>query len=355
MSTLRMHLLTPDTTEQYLRERGELERNETARVVELSGGVSNQVLLVERGRGDRFVLKQAREQLRVKDEWKCDIRRIWREIDVLRLCGEILRDASIGRETRISASVPEILFEDRENFCYAMTAAPAEHQTWKHDLLLGRIDFRLGAAAGRMLATLHAETWQNENVAALFGDQSYFDALRIDPYYRTIAAKHPELRDRIEELIDEVVNNRFSLVHGDFSPKNLLCFGNQLLLIDFEVGHFGNPAFDNGFFLAHLVLKAFKAEPLFLRHHSLAASVWTEYRERLQPAITATQWHTLERHTVLNLTGCLLARVDGKSQVDYLSDGQRQRVRSLATILFTEGVDRVHDALGNLTRVVELA
>src|SRR5690349_9198610 len=112
-----MYLLDPSTTERYLRERGELDPQETVRVTELSGGVSNEVLLIERGRGDRFVLKQAREQLRVQQEWKCDVRRIWREMDVLRLCGDVLRNAKVADGPGIRIRVPEILFEDRESFC----------------------------------------------------------------------------------------------------------------------------------------------------------------------------------------------------------------------------------------------
>src|SRR4051794_39295091 len=106
-----MYLLDPSTTERYLRERGELDPQETVRVTELSGGVSNQVLLVERGRGDRFVLKQAREQLRVQQEWKCDVQRIWREMDVLRLCGEVLHNVGQASSPAIQVLVPNILFE----------------------------------------------------------------------------------------------------------------------------------------------------------------------------------------------------------------------------------------------------
>jgi 5-methylthioribose kinase len=341
-----MYLLDPQTTERYLRERGELAPKETVRVVELSGGVSNEVLLVERERGDCFVLKQAREQLRTRQEWKCDVRRIWREIDVLRLCGKVLDEAKIGRESGVSACVPEILFEDRNNYCYAMTAAPAEHQTWKQQLLAGKVDPALATAAGRMLGTLHAGTWAKTQVAELLGDQVYFEALRIDPYYRRIAEVHPGLRGGIEQLIDSLQQNRLSLVHGDFSPKNLLVFDRRLMLIDFEVGHYGDPAFDNGFCLTHLVIKAIWRNPPNDDYWNLVTAFWSAYRDVVRN-VAGDKWVKLERRSILNLAGCLLARIDGKSPVDYLIEPQREQVRKFALELFRAQPRFIHDVIGH--------
>jgi hypothetical protein len=274
-------------------------------------------------------------------------------MDVLRLCGEILRDARIGGETGIDATVPEILFEDRDNFAYAMTAAPEGHQTWKRRLLGGDVDFGLVITASRMLAALHAQTWRDPNIAHLLGDTSYFDALRIAPYYRRIAEIHPPLRDRIEALIESVLHIPRSLVHGDFSPKNLLVSRRQMMLIDFEVGHFGDPAFDNGFFFSHLVLKAIHAEPLFLRICNLAATSWTEYSDAMRRTVPIEELNDLEKRSVKNLAGCLLARVDGKSPVDYLDSSQQQRVRGMAEMLFEQSVSRMHDGMNHVIRLAK--
>ena len=344
-----MLLLDTTTSERYLRDRGELDDRESVCISELSGGVSNQVLLVERGRGDRFVLKQAREQLRVQQEWKCDVRRIWREMDVLRLCGDVLSTSGLQNDTGIKATVPEILFEDRDNFCYAMTAAPQGNRTWKEYLLSGQIDLPFGMMAGRMLGALHAGTWRSERVATAFDDRSYFDALRVDPYYRRVAEVHPQLRSDLTALIESVLNTRLSLVHGDFSPKNLLVSPDLMTLIDFEVGHFGDPAFDNGFLLAHLALKTIKAESLVSENLNLALSVWNEYRQALQSLVIQSELASLEQRTCLNLGGCLLARIDGKSQVDYLNNAQRERTRKLAFKLLKDGFATVIEALNLLT------
>ncbi len=326
-----MYLIDSHTTENYLRQHNELASGETVVVRELAGGVSNVVLLVERGRGDRFVLKQAREQLRVQQEWKCDVRRLWREMEVLKIYEEILKEKRAQEDAAcvpgISFTVPELLFHDRDNYCYAMTAAPPGNRTWKERLLSGEASSEIAVAAARLLGTLHGATWKQQSVAKQFGDCSFFEALRIDPYYRRIAEVHPELRPRLEGLIDSLAQNACCLVHGDFSPKNMLISPGELMLIDFEVGHYGDPAFDCGFFWSHLLLKGVKlnSAPLF----ALAHEAWQTYLGIVEQAV-GNDNSSLATRGGANLAACLLARIDGKSPVDYLSFEQRATVRELA-------------------------
>jgi aminoglycoside phosphotransferase (APT) family kinase protein len=270
---------------EYLQSRAMLEAGETAIVAELTGGVSNVVLLVERpARGERFVVKQARGQLRVKEEWLCPVERIWREVATLRTCGELLTASGETRgvvsEGELRATVPKLLWEDRDNYAYAMTAAPAEHRTWKAALLAGQIESgpTLAAACGQLLATLHAGSWNDPALAGQFDERTYFDQLRLDPYYRHMARSHADLQPAIERLIDSVWHHRRALVHGDFSPKNLLVWPGHVMLIDFEVGHYGDPAFDLGFFLSHLVLKSVWAGTRGGDYRDLARRFWLSYR-----------------------------------------------------------------------------
>jgi aminoglycoside phosphotransferase (APT) family kinase protein len=321
-----VQLLTSDTALPYLRERGLLAADEPAVVSTLSGGVSSEVLLIEPAGGAPFVLKQVRERLKVAQDWTCDIRRLWREIDVLRLCSRIV---SHEQSFAVQATVPHILLEDRENYCYAMSAAEPGHRTWKQGLLAGEADPNVAAATGRLLGTLHAKTWNDAQVAADFGDRSFFDALRLDPYYRRIAEVHPELRSAIQALIDSVLQHPLCLVHGDFSPKNLLVSPKQLMLIDFEVGHYGDPAFDLGFCVTHLVLKAIWSGERRMEYLTLTTAFWQAYREKLA-GIASGEVASLEQRAVVNLAGCMLARVDGKSPVDYLAESHQAVLRQLA-------------------------
>ena len=332
--------LTALTAARYLQSGGHIHASERVDVCELSGGVSNRVLLVRLPeRGQEFILKQACSRLRVAQEWLCSVKRIWREVEVLRICGQLLAAEELGaaaaRErlgvpVEIGIHVPQILFEDRENYCYAMSAAPDGCQTWKELLLAGRIDPAIAAACSRLLATLHGRSWNNRAIAAQLDDREFFVDLRLDPYYRQIARVHPDLSSPIQQLIDSVWNCRLSLTHGDFSPKNLLIWPDNLMLIDFEVGHFGDPAFDNGFYLTHLALKSLH---LPLQRGKLASCIvqfWQRYQQTLAPWISAEEMSALESRTCLNLAGCMLARIDGKSPVDYLNAESTSAVRQLA-------------------------
>jgi hypothetical protein len=334
-----MHEITAANLEAYLRAAGRLTPSETAEVRELPGGVSNVVLLVTTASGEGFVVKQARGQLRVKDEWLCPIERIWREVETLRICGELLGRGGGNGPPRASGivaafapGIPELLWEDRANYCYAMSAAPPGHRTWKELLLSGDWMSGLGlaTACGEMLAALHGRSWRNSEIANRLEDRSFFDQLRIDPYYRQIAKRHPDLAPQIQALIDSVWSHRLALVHGDFSPKNLLVWHGRVMLIDFEVGHFGDPAFDLGFFLTHLVLKSVWAGRRGPQYRTLATAFWNTYRRVLAATVPAAEIGELEQRMLLNLAGCLLARVDGKSPVDYLDPHQQERVRGLA-------------------------
>ena len=333
-----MREITAASAAEYLRSAGRLAATEAAEVRELAGGVSNVVLLVTLTlRGEQFVLKQARGQLRVKEEWLCPIERIWREVETLRICHKLLPDRATGLEPSsflpaFEPGVPAVLWEDKENYCYAMTAAPDGHRTWKELLLAAdrTTGIGLSTACGQMLAAIHAGTWNDAAIAAQLDDRTFFDQLRIDPYYRHVAKVHPDLAPQIQSLIDSVWSHRLCLVHGDFSPKNLLVWQGHVMLIDFEVGHCGDPAFDLGFFLTHLVLKSFHQPAAAAQPLTLIRAFWNTYRAVLAKTVSKSELIELERRTILNLAGCMLARVDGKSPVDYLDETRQSRVRDLA-------------------------
>jgi hypothetical protein len=333
--------ITAQSAAEYLRASGRIEASEPAEVRELAGGVSNVVLLVTLpARCERFVIKQARGQLRVKEVWLCPVERIWREVEVLRACGQLLRNTDCGlrNEMRMEKvwrlfqpSVPDVLWEDRSNFCFAMTAAPARHRTWK-SLLLTRpsaLDPYIAATCGRLLGRLHAGSWLDAALSVQLANRTYFDQLRIDPYYRHAAKNHPDLAPRLFALIDSLEDHRLCLVHGDFSPKNLLVSKGHTWLIDHEVGHFGDPAFDLGFFLTHLVAKAIHAREGCRRFLELVAVFWREYRRVLAATVGDYDLTDLTGRMLLNLAGCLLARVDGKSPLEYLNESERGVARQL--------------------------
>jgi 5-methylthioribose kinase len=341
-----MYELTAQNAADYLRASGRVAPGENVAVRSLPGGISNVVLLVTPTQQvEPFVLKQARGRLNVETEWLSSIDRVWREVEVLRLCDTLIGTGAQKLPAsgvppaatilaRYEPRVPRVLWEDRDNYLFAMTSAPRGHRTWKELLLHGeaRQGISIATTCGQLLARLHARSWKNPTISRQLDDRTFFDELRIDPYYRHIAGQHPELAAAVERLIDSVWQNRLCLVHGDFSPKNLLVWGGGMMLIDFEVGHYGDPAFDLGFFLTHLVLKGLWAGSHGDEYLRLATTFWNTYQHQFDCAALRHELAGLEHRAMFNLAGCLLARVAGKSRVEYLSQDQREMVRRVAAV-----------------------
>jgi 5-methylthioribose kinase len=201
--------------------------------------------------------------------------------------------------------------------------------------LAGDVDPRIAAACGRLLGTLHAESWGDEELRRRLGDRTLFDELRIDPYYRTLARDRTETRDGIERLIAS--QSPVALVHADFSPKNLLVFSGGLLMVDFETGHYGDAAFDLGFFLSHLVLKACQKAPGDAPYLALTETFRQAYDEMLTNRIRPGELAALWARGVQHFAGCAWARLDGKSPVEYLTDeNRRETMRALCREVFAQ-------------------
>lgn len=313
-----MELVDASTAEAYLRRTERVAPSARVEVERLAGGVSNEVLLIsvtDRGAEPRsFVLKQARPQLRTPQPWFCTVERIWRETAILTACQRL---AEPGQ-------TPRVLFEDRPNYLFAMTAAPRNHRTWKADLLAGTADPQVARACGRLLGTLHGGSWRDPQLAREFADRQLFDELRIDPYYRTVARSVESAAPAFDRAIESLAANPCSLVHADFSPKNVLLFADGLMLVDYETGHFGDPAFDLGFFFSHLFLKAYHHAPRAAPFVVAADEFWQAYQGAIEPRIPAADWQALTGRWTQHLGACIWARLDGKSQVEYLDDATRR-------------------------------
>jgi len=289
-------------------------------ITELGGGVSNTVLLVETGEG-RFVIKQALGRLRVEQEWLADRSRAQRECRALRELAPLLPPGS----------VPGVVFEDGENYLFAMESAPEGARPWKSLLLEGVVSPETAATAGRTLAAIIRAGLAAPSWAASFNGATAFDQLRLDPYYRFTASRHADLAARFHALIEETRQRQVTLVHGDWSPKNLLVSGSHLMAIDFEVLHFGDPAFDTAFLLNHLLLKSFHRSQWSARYREAAACFWTEVGSVLPWLAGATMHHL----------GCLLlGRIDGKSPAEYIQSNEtKDRVRRYARELIVRPPD----------------
>jgi len=154
--------------------------------------------------------------------------------------------------------------------------------------------------------------------------------LRLDPYYRQVGRAVPEAAPLFDALIETTLAERHCLVHADFSPKNLLVWREGLMMVDFETGHYGDPAFDLGFFLSHLVLKAYYHAPRHEAMLELIDGFWKFYAATMHTKIGDDVYAALVARGMQNLAGCAWARLDGKSQIEYLGEAaRRDALRSL--------------------------
>jgi 5-methylthioribose kinase len=313
--------LGPDNALAYLRSIGQLGP-EPARVEALGWGVSNAVLRVETP-NRRFVLKQSRPQLRTRDAWFSDLDRVYREQEVMQVLHPLLPPGV----------VPEVLFSDRPNYVFAMSHAPLEARVWKEALLAGEVDFSLAESAGRVLGRIHEATARQRPLIEPFHDHTVFEQLRVDPFYRRIQERCPDVAEPVASLIEQLLTVQEALCHGDYSPKNILAHGAGFTLVDYETTHLGDPTMDLGFFLSHLMLKSIKRHAERQRYFDLTRAFWRGYESEVH----FRSLPELMRRGIGHFGLCVLARIDGTSPVDYLTEGPlREAARRLGRLVLWE-------------------
>lgn len=322
----------------YLRKAGHVASGESPTFTTLPGGVSSRTVLVERANGPDWVIKQSLAKLRVDVDWYSNPERIHGEALGIRWLSQLAPPST----------VPALVFEDHEQHLLAMDAVPQPHCNWKTALLAGALEIDQVRQFGQLLGTIHRRASERRTeISRVFDDRAVFESLRIEPYYGYTGSQVPESARFMAHLITSVRTRRLTLVHGDYSPKNILVHAGRLVLLDHEVIHFGDPAFDLGFSLAHFLSKAHHVDSKREEFASAAESYWRAYRECLGDPAWARD---LEAHAVRNALGCLLARVAGRSLLEYLSRAERQRQREVVLGLMRESPLSISDLVWCFSR-----
>jgi aminoglycoside phosphotransferase (APT) family kinase protein len=291
----------------YLRTTDRIGANESPRATNLAGGVSNRTVLLEQSGGESWVLKQSLERLRVQVDWRSDPRRIEREALGMQRLAEI---APAG-------TITPLIFLDPAHHLLAMWAVPQPHENWKTMLLSARPEPDHVRQFAELLGAIHRIGSERAGqFAREFEDTSFFESLRLEPYYQYSAQRMPFAAPFLERLIDQTRATKHTLVHGDFSPKNILVHEGRLVLLDHEVIHFGDGAFDLGFALTHLLSKANHRRELRQDFADAAKSFWMIYRRALGDMRSSPG---LEERACRHTLACLLARCIGRSPLEYLT------------------------------------
>lgn len=310
-----------------LRRMGLLQTGETPGLTQLTGGVSSLIVRAETARGP-VCIKQALPQLKVAALWEAPVERNRAEVAWMRVASGI-----------VPGAVPAILGEDVQDNAFAMEwLDPAQYPIWKAQLRDGIADAATAEAVGRNLVAIHAATAGDAALARSFAHDAGFHAIRLEPYFVETARKHPECAAALQQLVQTTAGTKLALVHGDISPKNILVGRAGPVFLDAECAWYGDPAFDIAFCLNHLLLKS------VWRPASTAA--YLACFDALSAAYLAgVTWEVpteLERRAATLLAGMLLARIDGKSPVEYITrDADRERVRRFAIPLLQQPAGRI--------------
>lgn len=281
--------------------------DEIPRAMQLTGGVSSEIWRVDLAEGGPVCVKRALPRLRVAQVWEAPIRRNRYE----RLWMETAGAAAPG-------AAPRILGSDDGAGLFAMQFL--ELPVWKDDLRQGRADAAFAAAVGRTLAAIHASTQGKPEIARLFPTDDIFYAIRLEPYLVATAARHPDLEKQLQFLVKRTAETKACLVHGDVSPKNILVGPGGPVFLDAECAWYGDPAFDIAFCLNHLLLKCLWVP----RHRAAYLACFDAFVDSYGAE------GRVEQRAASLLPALLLARVDGKSPVEYLNPAQQDFVRRTA-------------------------
>ena len=306
---MRTEALPPQILSE-LRARGILPEGPAA-VAPLTGGVSSDIFLVTT-QGRSVVVKRALGKLRVKDDWFADVSR------------NRMEQSWFRHAARVTTSVPRVLHSNPDAGWFAMEYLGAGWRPWKADLMNGEFDRAVAREAGLVLGLLHASSWGDPALEAEFDTLKSFTELRIQPYLLTTAERVPAAAPQLRDLAAGLLRARTALVHGDYSPKNLMVKGGAIVVLDAEVAWFGDPAFDVAFLVNHLLLKALHHAPGPLAEGAcgLVDEALAAYGTRLGERLDGEY----EARIVRLVLGLMLARVHGKSPVEYLGAAKGRTV-----------------------------
>ena len=314
-----MNQIAPDSAaliRSVLARAGLIAAGEQPVMTALAGGVSSDIWRVDLATGPVCV-KRALPRLKVAQLWEAPIERNRYEAAWIRFANGAAPGAA-----------PTLIAEDPDAGALVMAYLdPARHKLWKAELRDGRADPGFAAAVGARLGAIHAASAGRADIAAAFPTGDIFQAIRLEPYLVATGRGHPDLARHLEALARATAATKRALVHGDVSPKNILVGPAGPVFLDAECAWYGDPAFDLAFCLNHMLLKCLwtpRAAAGFLACFDALADAY----------LAGVAWEPraeIEARAAALLPGLFLARVDGKSPVEYVTEEPpKERVRRVA-------------------------
>jgi aminoglycoside phosphotransferase (APT) family kinase protein len=332
--------LEPDAVlRDFLFDKNLAHEGDAVTWTPLAGGVSSDIWRVDTG-ARTLCIKRALPRLKVAQEWNAPVERNAYEWAWLRFAFE-----------RFPDNVPEPIASDASRGILAMAYLdPGRHPVWKRRLLDGDVAPDKAASVARVVVALHAASAGSQELAARFATDAIFHAIRLEPYLLATAARHPDLASSLFALAERTAATRRALVHGDMSPKNVLLGPRGPVLLDAECAWYGDPAFDAAFCLNHFLLKC-------VARRQWAPGYLACYQAFAEAYLTGVTWEprdAIEARIASLLPALFLARIDGKSPVEYITDErERQRVRNAARPLVAHATARLEEIAARWSAALE--
>ena len=307
-------------TRETLQAAGLVQAGDPVSIEALAGGVSSDIAVVNAG-ARRFCVKRALEKLKVAADWRAPVERNRSEVEWLKLAALVE-----------PGCVPRVLADHSAGGWFAMEyLEPLAHPVWKAELRDGHIDADFAARVGRGIGRIHAATAGKPEIAARFATDHIFYPIRLEAYLVAAAQQHPDCAAALHALVNTTREHKLALVHGDVSPKNILCAQRDgtcsPVFLDAECAWYGDPAFDFAFALNHLLLKCLWRPQHAAGYLECFDALYDDYMNQ----VTWETTYAIDGRTARLLIGLLLARIDGKSPVEYITDeAQKNLVREFA-------------------------
>jgi 5-methylthioribose kinase len=324
----------------FLYRAGLAPEDSTPTFTSLTGGVASDIWKVNVNERT-FVLKRALPQLRVQQVWKAPISRNANEVQWM-----------LEAKRIVPSSVPEILAHDPELNLFAMTFLdPTAYPIWKQELQAGHIDNMFAGEVGRIICAIHSGSAGSPSIASKFSTDDVFYSIRIEPYLEATARIHPDLSNALQNLASSTMSSKRALVHGDISPKNILVGPSGPVFLDAECAWYGDPAFDFAFCLNHILLKT-------ISQRGDRRALMESFEALMGRYLMGVTWEPpgeLEARAARLLPALLLARIDGKSPVEYITGtADKELVRSVARTLIATPQSRLSEIRRRWSQEIQL-
>jgi len=297
----------------------------------LAGGVSSEVYHVRTNKNN-YCIKRSLKRLLVKKKWIANTNRIKFEYLWLKHCQNILK-----------RNIPNTYeFNDKKKYIVMEYLKTSQYKTLKQLFFKRIININTIKLISKHLYKIHSNSSNYKTKKIFEGNYKNFYDLRLDPYFNEVGRVYPKYKEYIKKINENYIKNSSTLVHGDFSPKNILVDKNKIIYLDAECCNFGDPVFDLVFFTNHLLIKS-----IFLRDKSqefikLYLSFYKEYLSNL-----STKNFNSYIDRIIKMTPImLLSRIDGKSPVEYIiKENIKNIIRKKSFLLLDSKISSLNDII----------